>query len=327
MPFIHPNGWNIVIDRIPLSLSGVALGLASLGTLMSQWSYITYSVCGYLSLAMVILLISRVVSYPSSVKEALRDPVTAGVSGTFPMTLMVLSTYLSAYAYGPSLTIWILAILMHLSLILYFTRTFILGLRMTEVFASHFIVYIGIVVASITCPVYGMIETGHTILWFGSVCLIPLMVLITYRYLRYRNLPKSKLPLLCIYCAPVSLCLIGYMRCVTPLDRDLIMILYTISSALYVFGLMVIIRSIRMRFDAGHAALTFPTVVCATATDMVSKFLDNGTLESLAVIETVTAIMVMVYVLIGYTMIIIKGPPGNVSSPSLPPPRKGRTPE
>jgi len=38
-----------------------------------------------------------------------------------------------------------------------------------KVFASYFIVYVGIVVASITAPVFGKQSLGEIIFWFGFI--------------------------------------------------------------------------------------------------------------------------------------------------------------
>ncbi len=306
-PSIDIGSMRDVFRRIPLPISGVALAFASLGTLLSSWSEAAYWVCGILSASIISLLSIKLALFPDLFREDLKNPIPASVSGTFPMALMVLSTYVSGILYEFALALWSFAILLHISLMIYFTRTFILRPDIQKVFASYFIVYVGIVVASVTCPTYDMHLIGSIIFWFGFIALIPLMVLISYRYIKYGRFPEPTSPLLCIYCAPVSLCIVGYMRSMTQISETFVIAMYVVSVLLYLFGLVVVARTLMLRFYPSYAALTFPMVICATATTSVSRMLSGYQfLEVLALIETVLAVTVVSYVLLRYVMAIAR---------------------
>lgn len=294
-----------IIGRIPLPMSGVALGLASLGNLLNEWSTVAHHVCGTLSATIVLLLLLKLFLFPDMIREDLGNPILASVSGTFPMALMLLSTYVTVL-YEFALALWAFAILLHIALMVYFTKTFIIKPDFQKVFASYFIVYVGIVVAAVTCPVYDMLLLGEIIFWFGFVALIPLFAMITYRYVRFRKFPEPTFPLLCIYCAPVSLCIAGYMRSMIQISEPFVFSLYAVSVILYLFGLFVVMRTLTLRFYPSYAALTFPMVICATATNMVSKIVENGMMDTLALIETVIATVIVAYVLIRYVMAIAR---------------------
>lgn len=293
-----------VLSRIPLPVSGVALGLASLGNLLNEWSVLAHDVCGVLSAIIIALLLLKLALFPESMRDDLRNPILASVSGTFPMALMILSTYVSGIAHDLALAIWLFAILLHLALIVYFTKAFILDYDVKKVFASYFIVYVGIAVASCTCPFYDMFLLGKVIFWFGLATLFPLLIAITYRYVRYSDFPEPTFPLLCIYCAPVSLCLVGYVKSMTHISEPFLIGMYVLATPLYVFGLFVVLKTLTLRFYPSYAALTFPMVICATATNAMSKILDVPSLETLALIETAIACAVVAYVLIRYTLAI-----------------------
>ena len=272
---------------------------------MNEWSTVAHHICGILSATIVLLLLLKLFLFPDMIREDLGNPILASVSGTFPMALMLLSTYITI-VYDFALALWAFAILLHIALMVYFTKTFIIKPNLQKVFASYFIVYVGIVVAAVTCPVYDMLLLGEIIFWFGFVALIPLFVLITYRYIRFRKFPEPTFPLLCIYCAPVSLCIAGYMRSMTQISEPFVFSLYAVSVILYLFGLFVVMRTLTLRFYPSYAALTFPMVICATATNMVSKIIDNGMMDTLALIETVIATVIVAYVLIRYVMAIAR---------------------
>ena len=100
------------------------------------------------------------------VKEDLQNPIMASVAATFPMALMLLSTYIKPFIGSPAKYIWFFAIALHLILIIYFTLKFILKLQMPKVFASYFIVYVGIAVAAVTAPAF---EDSFLLGWCISV--------------------------------------------------------------------------------------------------------------------------------------------------------------
>ena len=60
---------------------------------------------------------------------------------------------------------------------------------MPKVFASYYIVYVGIVVASVTAPAYEKLAIGSAAFWFGFVTLILLLILVTYRYVTVKEVP------------------------------------------------------------------------------------------------------------------------------------------
>ena len=160
-------------------------------------------------------------------------------------------------------------------------------------------------VASCTCPFYDMLILGEIIFWFGFLALVPLFVLISYRYVKYRKFPEPTFPLLCIYCAPVSLCIVGYVKSMTQISEPFIMAMYIASTLLYMLGLCVVAKTLTLKFYPSYAAITFPMVICAMATTVVSKVLQEFEfLNTLAMVETVIASIIVFYVLIRFVMAI-----------------------
>lgn len=142
------------IKKIPIPLCGVMLGLAALGNLLQNYSEGIRYICGILAAFLLILVLLKLIMFPQMVREDMKNPIMASVSGTFPMALMLLSVYVKPFIGKAAYFIWLLAICLHIILIIYFTVKFLLKLQMPKVFASYFIVYVGIVVASVTAPAY-----------------------------------------------------------------------------------------------------------------------------------------------------------------------------
>ena len=106
---------------------------------------------------------------------------------------MILSTYVKPFIGQAAYYIWLFAIALHIVLIIYFTVKFVFKLQMPKVFASYYIVYVGIVVASVTAPAYEKLAIGSAAFWFGFVTLIVLLVLVTYRYVKFKEVPDLSL--------------------------------------------------------------------------------------------------------------------------------------
>ena len=186
-----------VIKKIPIPICGVMLGAAALGNLLQSYSEGIRYVCGVFAAFLLILALLKLIMFPGAVKEDMKNPIMASVSGTFPMALMILSTYVKPFIGQAAYYIWLFAIALHIVLIIYFTVKFVFKLQMPKVFASYYIVYVGIVVASVTAPAYEKLAIGSAAFWFGFVTLILLLILVTYRYVTVKEVPDPAKPLIC----------------------------------------------------------------------------------------------------------------------------------
>ncbi len=106
--------------RIPLPLSGVALGTAALGILLQNYSDIIPPFCGVLATVFLSLVLLKYLCFPAAFWKDMNDPVLAGVAGTFTMAMMILSTFLEPYSNSAALGMWLAAILLHGVLMVYY---------------------------------------------------------------------------------------------------------------------------------------------------------------------------------------------------------------
>lgn len=302
-----------MIKRIPIPLCGVMLAMAALGNLLQSHSEQLRSVCGVIAGILLLLVILKLVLFPKAIMEDLKDPIMASVSGTFSMALMLLSTYVKPFIGKAAYYIWLFAIVLHIVLILYFTVRFIVKLQMPKVFASYYIVYVGIAVAAITAPAYEKTGIGSAAFWSGFICLLALLVLVTVRYVRYKEIPDPAKPLICIYAAPVSLCAAGYVQSVTPKSCAMLTAMFIAASILYLFALIRAIGYMRLPFFPSYASFTFPFVISAIASKQTMACLaDMGrpipALRYAVLAETVIAVVFVSYTLIRFLQFILVGP-------------------
>lgn len=118
------------IQKVSIPVCGVMLGAAALGNLLQSYSEGIRYVCGVFSAFLLVLLLLKLILFPEKVKEDMGNPIMASVSGTFPMALMILSTYVKPFIGQAAFYIWTLAIALHIALIIYFTVKFIVKLQM-----------------------------------------------------------------------------------------------------------------------------------------------------------------------------------------------------
>ena len=301
------------IKKVPVPLSGVMLGLAALGNLLQSYSEAIRYICGIAAAFLLILLLLKLILFPQLIKEDFKNPIVASVAGTFAMALMLLSTYIKPFVGAAAFYIWIAAILLHAVLIVYFTFKFIVRLQMPKIFASYYIVYVGIAVAAVTAPAFEQTGIGAATFWFGLVTFILLLVLVTYRYTKYTEVPEPAQPLICIYAAPMSLCIAGYVQSVTPKSRTFLLVMLAVATVLYVFALIKAVGYLRLKFYPSYASFTFPFVISAIAAKQTMACCANlgqplPALSYLVLAETVIAVLFVIYTFVRFMMAIFSGP-------------------
>jgi len=294
-----------MIKKVPVPLCGVMLGFAALGNLLQSYGEGIRSVCGIVAAFLLVLVLLKLIMFPQMIKEDMKNPIMASVAGTLPMALMLLSTYVKPLIGGAAKYIWFFAIGLHIALIVYFTVKFILKLQLPKVFASYYIVYVGIAVAAVTAPAYEQFGIGTAAFWFGFVTLIALFILVTMRYVKCSEVPEPAQPLICIYAAPTSLCIAGYVQSVTPKSKTFLLAMLAVATVLYLFALYKVVGYLKLKFYPSYASFTFPFVISAIATKQTMACLANmgspiPALQYVVLIETIIAVVLVVYTFIRF---------------------------
>lgn len=300
-----------LIEKVPIPTAGVALGLAALGNLLQPYTEIAHAVCGVLALLLIALLFSKIVLFPNMIRDDLHNSIMASVSATLFMALMQLATYLAPFAFEAAEALWAAAIVAHLALMGWFTSRFFARFKLHEVFPTYFICYVGIVVASATAPTFGMQTVGHVLFWFGFACYVALLCLVTYRYAKHEA-PESARPLFCIYTAPMSLSIVGYLATAAEPSMLFVTVMLVLAQALYALVLSRLPLLLRLRFYPSYAAMTFPFVITATALGKALEFfrasgmIVSPVFDVLFVVEVAMSAIMVTYVLAHYLHFFFK---------------------
>lgn len=289
--------------KLPLPISGLMLGLATLGNLLGSYSAEVRLLCGGISGTILFLLIFKIILLPETVKENLQSPVTAGVMQTIPMTIILLAGYLRPYFPEFSLLVWGIGLLISCGLIVLFTIRYVLKFSISKVFPTYFVLYVGIVTGSVTAPAFDQIIIGKTLFWFGFLVYLPLIPLVFYRVLKIKSIPEPAANTIVIFAAPASLLLAGYLSVFSEKSMIVVAILMTVALFMTGYALIQMPRLLKLSFYPSLSSYTFPFVISALALKMSNAFLIQSGVEFMALSVLVTVQIIWAILMVLYTFI------------------------
>ena len=297
-----------IIKNLPLAITGLILAILSLGKLFSDF----YSIFFIIGSVLIFLVLMKLILHFDAFYSELNNLITLSTFGTFSMALMLFSTYLKPlflpFSQNIAFGIWILGIIIHLSILITFTKKYVLdNFDIETVFATWWIVYIGITMASITAPAYGLSQYGFIFFGIGFILMIPTLVLVSYRYLKFTAIEDKNKPFICIYTALFSILIAGYVNAL-PINGNFLSIIYIIACIFYIFAIYQAIRLLileRLQFMPSFSAFTFPFVISAIATDEVYKYFGLSILNYLFNIQAIIALILVIFVLYKYLRFLL----------------------
>ena len=301
------------IKNMPISIGGAILGITAMGNLIHDFLPYSRELCGTIATLLIILVIIKLINYPEIFKEDLKNPVLASIIATLSMAMMLLANFIYPYVgYNISITLWIIAILIHLFFVINYIVRFVYKFDLTDYTAGSFVVFAGIQMIAISAPVFNQEFIGTIAFWFSFVCVIFVFLAVTYRYLKI-HVPEPTQPVIGVYAAPFSLCAVGYLSSVSPNNFYLVVSLYLITKILYVMVLAKFIQYWKYPFYPTYAAYTFPIVINAVTTLQTMKYFSTigiklGFMQYELIIEIIIAILLVSYVLAHYLINIFEIP-------------------
>jgi len=298
-----------VIKNIPLPITGLMLGLAGLGNLVVSYGNYYRYILGTVSALLALLIILRLLIDYNNCKIEFDNPIVASVVLTFPMGIMILSTYIKPYLNIIAFNTWYFGMLLHIVLMLYFSYKYLKNFEINKVYPTYFIVYVGIVVGSVTAPAFNNLILGQYLFYFGFISHMILLPIVLYRVIKIKEIKKPALPTITIFTAPAGLCLAGYMS--TFPHKNIILLSWLIFLTLIsITGVIVYLpKMISKKFYPSYSAFTFPFVITAIGLKLSNKFLINEfgmkILEYPSKIIEILSIILVLYVLYSYMKYIL----------------------
>lgn len=253
------------LHEVPVPTAGLALGIVALGKLVGPYvSPVFEIVCATISALLIVLVTLKALVCRKHLAADLHQSVQAAVFGTFFMTYMQLSTYIAQVSLPVAQVVWFAAVCGQFALMIWFTKERFIEFKLGDVFATWFVCYVGIIVGSVTSPTLHLTFIGQGLFWFGFIAYIILLFLVTVRHAKI-SLTAGAAPTFCIYAAPMSLSLAGYLAVFPGPNIAFVGTIEVLAQLLFFVVLTQLPKLLRSGFFPSYAAMTFPFVITATA--------------------------------------------------------------
>lgn len=303
------------IRKVPIPMAGLMLGLAALGNLVQSYGDIYRNILGMISGILLLLLMARIVMDPEGIKKDMGNVVIASASAPLPMGIILLATYIKPYQPSFSYVMWIIGLILNASLILYFTQKYVFNFDIKNVFPSWFVLYVGIVIGSVTAPAYNKTVVGQYLFWFGFVCYLILLPVVLYRIIKIKGIPRPALPTIGIFAAPASLCLVGYMNSFQDKNMIIVGFLAILSLIMYIVVLLQMPKLLKLPFYPSASSYTFPFAISGIAIKLTNGFLVGSNnpiywLKYVVKFQELVAVLFVLYVLTAYIRFLLAEPVG-----------------
>jgi exfoliative toxin A/B len=251
-------------------------------------------------------MLLKIIIYPNIIKEELKNPIKGSVSGTFSMALMSFSLFFLNISYEISFFIWSTGIIIHIILISIFTNNFFFkNFKVENIYASIFVIYVGINNGALTSDDLGRTDIGYIIFLYGFINLIFLFPLILFRYIFYK-IPEENKPLILVFNAAVHITIKGYLNTAKIYNKH-ILVFYSFCFLLYLFSLYKVYEYRNIKFYPSFSAFTFPFVISTKATNGIhNRVLNNLLIRIILYFQLSFSTIIVFYIFILYLRFLIK---------------------
>ena len=290
-----------LVKKTPIPICGLMLACFSLGLYLGNFSIYPKFFFGFLGLVILLLLIIKLFIDYSSFRNALDIITVCSTMGTFSMSLMILSNYFIDVNGIFAFVLWIIGLLLHMLLIVYFSYRYIFNnFSLDNVYPSYWIVYIGISMASISGTFH--MFNGYTWIFFvfAFILMFPTMIIVCYRYLKIPVSDEINKPLVCIYTAIYSILIVAYVNSYNVINLDFLIILYVIACICYVLSFVKLVEYRSLDFYPSFSAFSFPFVISVVASYSVYNITHYSFIRAIVLVESVIAVCCVCYVLYKY---------------------------
>lgn len=271
--------------NMPIAVVPTMVGAATLSNMYLPLGFTWIRHITMISATLVLLAyLLKIVCHFETVKTEYSNTVPASLYAGIPMVIMILGSYYFDFnnAFGKAL--WIIGLAIHAIHILVFTyRNVIKNFNKDTFVPSWFVTYNGIMVSVVIGGVMNEPTIGKIVVYYGIAALVIIMPFMIYRLATYPINPPVFLTQ-AIVLAPSSLCVVGYLNFIKEPNALVVYGLYFVVLCSLGFVLYKMPQFLKVPFNPGFAALTFPMAIGIVASVKVSGFLNNNEMTTLGTV-------------------------------------------
>ena len=303
--------WYRFLNRLPIPVCGVTLGLAAVGNILNHYSNVFHWL--YLVFAAIfwIALLAKLVLCWSDAKKELMNPLAFSVFEAYFMTLLQFAAALAPYQYTIARCLWVIANVANFVMILFFSWKYLRKFQLSDVYTSWNVLYGGNMLAAVVAPALHVEQLGGVLFWLHFIIFLPWYPVSVYRYWKMPVAEPAR-PTICILAAPFNLTLAGYLTAIPHPQLWLVILFALIAQTAYVFVLTRLPGILRLPFYPSYGALTFPFVIPAVAMQKLMLYLTGlgytipSFLNGIVLFEQIVAVIMVSYVLLRYLLYLRK---------------------
>ena len=278
-----------IIKSLPTPIAGLALGSVALGNLLQPYSSSLQLLFSLLSLIIIVLLTIKFVLGFDKLKREMENPVVATVLATYPMSIMLLSSFSKKFIGAYSVPFWIIGIILDFCVVCYAIYNFILKEKhIKNIYPTWFITFVGPAVVTVTAINYNLETLGLIYFYFSYINYLVLLPFVLYRVYKYKHYNDGDYPTITVFSAPGGL---------------LLTVLIPLTILLFLFVLIQLPYLLKRKFYPSFSAFTFPLVICAIAfqkTGIYYQIAEFSILNILIHLSELLAIIIVIYVWYGF---------------------------
>ncbi|OAN13359.1 tellurium resistance protein [Photobacterium jeanii] len=293
------------LQRIPTAQASLALGTTGLGLAWSLFfpdhAHLLRSICAVIGAALLIPVVLKYLCHPSLFLQDLKHPLYGSLMAPMTMTMLVLADYLSSIHINSARLLWYPALSLHYVMLSTFFYYQLKNFRLINLYPSWFLYPVG----AISGTLAGVQIGHHTFsLAMTDLCIMIYFIMlpvVLYRLCFASRLPRKARPTLAIMAAPVNLSLAAYLLNVSEPDLILTGALGGVGITMTILVYLCYFDLLKQRFQPSLAAVTFPSVISAVASERLRQFLVDdfpqwAWLEKLGLLEITVATCLVFWV-------------------------------
>ena len=299
-----------LLVRLPYPIAGLMLAYAALGNLLeASLGTNVKLICGVISALLLIFIILKMFILPESIKNTFNILPIASVMTTLPMGIMLLSVYVKPYSGIMGVSLWFIGLVINLGIVIVFSTKYLFPWKLENVFASYFVTYVGIVVASVTAKAFQMEVLGIIAFILGLISYFILLPIVIIRYRKKPIIKEPLKPLVIIFAAPANLLVVGYLSLGLTWSNTLLALLWGIGVLTTLFAWYQLVGLSRLDFYPSYSAYTFPLVIGAISTMRYYNYMTNAQnsvewIRYFGIIQTAICVASVAYVTVRYILFL-----------------------
>lgn len=283
-----------LLKAYPLPISGFALALFTMASLVSSYSSIYKFTFLTLGLVVLVLFILKLIQMPQGVLEILRtNPLGASAFPTFFMANVALAGHIYDYSKIISQVIYYLMLVLFTVYTGYFVKNFVVNFSIKNVFTTWYIVFVGPAIFLVHSRIVDKANWLNGIFVYTIISFVVLMFIILYRVLVVGYKEELIRATLLVLSAPGSLLFLAYHNFVGDTTSFVYIFMYAVSQFFYVWVLFYIPGILRGKLYPTVSAMTFPMVTGVFSTKLFIITYSYNVLKNIYYLQFSLAIIIL----------------------------------